>query len=170
MSEKLYELTQELMSLNQLDALDTADSEKSPAELLQLQHDLDTLNLKFIDKVADIVKLVKNMEAQRDAIAFEAKRLSDRKRAFENRIEWLKNYVKSSMQAAQSEKIKYALFTIYVAKSQPSVEVADISELEDQFVKIKREPDKSKILEQVKSTGVIPKGVDIVQGTHLVIR
>lgn len=170
MNETLYEITRELVLLKDFDALEPTNSEPEENRLEQLRYALDNLNMKFVDKVTNIVKFVKNLEAQRDAVASEVKRLSDRKKAIDNRIDWLKNYVKTAMQATQSEKIKYALFTIYVGQSQPSVEVLNIDEVEEQFIKIKKEVDKTKILEQVKSTGVIPTGVNIVQGTHLVIR
>jgi phage host-nuclease inhibitor protein Gam len=170
MNETLYEITRDLFLLKDLDVLEPTNGEPEENRLEQLRHALDNLNMKFVDKVTNIVKFIKNLEAQRDAVACEAKRLSDRKRAMDNRIDWLKNYVKTAMQATQSEKIKYALFTIYVGQSQPSVEVLNIDEVEEQFIRIKKEVDKTKILEQVKSTGVIPAGVNIVQGTHLVIR
>jgi len=170
MNETLYEITRDLILLKDLDVLEPTNGEPEENRLEQLRQALDNLNMKFIDKVTNIVKFVKNLEAQRDAVACEAKRLSDRKKAIDNRIDWLKNYVKTAMQATQSEKIKYALFTIYVGQSQPSVEVLNIDEVEEQFIRIKKEVDKTKILEQVKSTGVIPAGVNIVQGAHLVIR
>lgn len=170
MNETLYEITRDLVLLKDIDVLEPTNGELEENRLEQLRQALDNLNMKFVDKVTNIVKFVKNLEAQRDAVASEAKRLSDRKKAIDNRIDWLKNYVKTAMQATQSEKIKYALFTIYVGQSQPSVEVLNIDEVEEQFIKIKKEVDKTKILEQVKSTGVIPAGVNIVQGTHLVIR
>jgi phage host-nuclease inhibitor protein Gam len=170
MNETLYEITRDLVVLKDFDVLDPTIGEPEEYRLEELRQALDNLNMKFVDKVINIVKFVKNLEAQRDAVACEAKRLSDRKKAMDNRIDWLKNYVKTAMQATQSEKIKYALFTIYVGQSQPSVEVLNIDEVEEQFIKIKKEVDKTKILEQVKSTGVIPAGVNIVQGTHLVIR
>jgi phage host-nuclease inhibitor protein Gam len=96
--------------------------------------------------------------------------LSERKRSFDNRIDWLKNYVKSSMEATQNAKIKYSLFTISVAKNQPSVEVVDIEKVDAQFIRITKEVDKTKILEQMKATGVIPDGINIKSGTHLSIR
>jgi len=170
MNETLYEITRDLVLLKDIDVLEPTNGEPEENRLEQLRQALDNLNMKFVDKVTNIVKFVKNLEAQRDAVASEAKRLGDRKKAIDNRIDWLKNYVKTAMQATQSEKIKYALFTIYVGQSQPSVEVLNIDEVEEQFIRIKKEVDKTKILEQVKSTGVIPAGVNIVQGTHLVIR
>jgi phage host-nuclease inhibitor protein Gam len=170
MNETLYDITRELVLLKEFDALEPTNGEAEENRLEQLRQALDNLNMKFVDKVTNIVKFIKNLEAQRDAIAVETKRLSDRKKAIDNRIDWLKNYVKAAMQATQCETIKYALFTIYVGQSQPSVEVLNIDDVDEQFIKIKREVDKTKILEQVKSTGVIPAGVNIVQGTHLVIR
>ncbi|MBI5021742.1 MAG: siphovirus Gp157 family protein [Ignavibacteriales bacterium] len=170
MTETLYEITKDLIILNNLDEVDSTNGQEGNDKLEQLQQALDNLNMKFIDKVCNIVKFVKNLEAHRDALAAEAKRLAERKRSFDSRIDWLKKYVKNAMEVTQSNKIKYAFFTIYVAPSQPSVEVRNIDEVEEEFLKVKKEVDKTKIMEQVKSTGVIPSGVEIVQGTHLVIR
>ena len=167
MNDTLYEITRELVLLDNYEE----PQDQSGEDRLELfRQALDNLNMKFLDKVTNIVKFIKNIESYRDAVAAEAKRLSDRKRSFDNRIDWLKNYVKSCMEATQSEKIKYSLFTISVGKSQPSVEVVDIEKVDAQFIKIKKEVDKTKILDQVKATGVIPEGVIIHCGTHLIIR
>lgn len=167
MTDTLYEITRELVFLDNYEE----PQEQNGEDRLELfRQALDNLNMKFLDKVTNIVKFIKNIEAHREAVAAEAKRLSDRKRSLDNRIEWLKNYVKSCMEATQSEKIKYSLFTISVGKSQPSVEVVDIEKVDAQFIKIKKEVDKTKILEQMKATGVIPDGVNILHGTHLIIR
>src|SRR6266849_4794399 len=165
MNEPLYEITKEILLLNDLDETQLSEGQEREEELAQIRQALDHLDMKFIDKVTNIVKFIKNLEAQRDAAATESKRLSERKKSFDTRIDWLKNYVKTSMEVTNSEKIKYALFTIYVGQSQPSVEVMSIDEVDEQFLKMKLEVDKTKILEQVKSTGVIPSGVRIVQGT-----
>ena len=167
MNDTLYEITRELVLLENYEEPQDQNGED---KLELFRQALDNLNMKFLDKVTNIVKFIKNLESYRDAVAAEAKRLSDRKRSFDNRIDWLKNYVKSSMEATQSEKIKYSLFTISVGKSQPSVEVLDIEKVDEQFIKTKKEVDKTKILDQVKATGVIPEGVNIHWGTHLIIR
>ena len=167
MSDTLYEITRELVLL---DNYEESQEQNGEDRLEQFRQALDNLNMRFLDKVTNIVKFIKNLEAYREAVATEAKRLSDRKRSFDNRIDWLKNYVKSCMEATQSEKIKYSLFTISVGKSQPSVEVVDIEKVDAQFIKIKKEVDKTKILEQMKATGVIPDGINIIHGTHLIIR
>ena len=167
MNDTLYEITRELVLLENYEE----PQDQSGEDRLELfRQALDNLNMKFLDKVTNIVKFIKNLEYYRDAVAAEAKRLSDRKRSFESRIDWLKNYVKTTMEVTQSEKIKYSLFTISVGKSQPSVEVVDIEKVDAQFIKIKKEVDKTKILEQMKATGVIPDGINIIHGTHLIIR
>lgn len=174
MNDTLYEITRELVLLeNYWESTPSGEEpqEQNGDDILELfRQSLDNLNMKFLDKVTNIVKFIKNLESFRDAVAAEAKRLSDRKRSFDNRIDWLKNYTKSCMEATQSEKIKYSLFTISVGKNQPSVEVVDIEKVDAQFIKIKKEVDKTKILEQMKATGVIPDGVNIIHGTHLIIR
>ncbi|MGB2867708.1 MAG: siphovirus Gp157 family protein [Bacteroidota bacterium] len=170
MENTLYDITRDLVLLKDFDAPEQADGDFNQEALDQLRQALDNLNMKFLDKVTNIVKLIKNLEVYSDALSCEAKRLVARKKAFENRVEWLKHYVKTAIEATQTDKVKYSLFTIYVGKSQPSVEVVDLNQIDEQFIRIKKEVDKTKILEQVKATGVIPAGVKIVQGTHLVIR
>ena len=170
MNDTLYEITRELVLLNNYEEPELPEPQNGEERLELFRQALDNLNMKFLDKVMNIVKFIKNLEYYRDAVAAEAKRLSDRKRSFESRIDWLKNYVKTTMEVTQSEKIKYSLFTISVGKSQPSVEVIDIEKVDAQFIKVKKEVDKTKILEQVKATGVIPDGVNINHGTHLIIR
>jgi len=169
-NETLYEITRDLIVLKDIDGLEPVDGENDESRLEQLRQALDDLNMMFVDKVTNVVKFIKNLEGQRDAIAGEAKRLSDRKKTIDSRIDWLKNYIKTAMEATHPEKIKSALFTIYVGHRQLSVEVLDINVIDDGFIRIKKEVDKTRILEQVKSTGVIPAGVNVVQGSYLVIR
>jgi len=170
MNETLYEITRDLFLLKDMDGLEPIDGDNEESRLEQVREALDNLNMKFVDKVTNVVKFIKNLEGQRDIVAYEAKRLSDRKKTIDARIDWLKNYIKTSMEATHPDKIKSALFTVYIGRNQPSVEVLDINQIDQAFIRIKREVDKTRILEQVKSTGVVPAGVNIQQGTHLVIR
>ena len=82
MNDTLYEITRELVLLNNYEEPELPEPQNGEERLELFRQALDNLNMKFLDKVTNIVKFIKNLEYYRDAVAAEAKRLSDRKRSF----------------------------------------------------------------------------------------
>jgi len=90
---RLYELTGEFRAIEQLIAEQGGEVEDGElAAMIDIRDDVNT-------KVAGIAKLIRNLKSDRDAFYNEATRLGDKANSLDNRIKWLKNYVKNNLMA-----------------------------------------------------------------------
>ncbi len=150
---KLYEITEQLRELMVMDDV--------PAE--QLQDTLDMVNEEFEQKAEQVAAFIRELSLDSDGYKAEIERLSDRKKAIDNKIDSMKDYLRVNMQAADMTKIKGKLFTITLGSPTETVYVADPMLLPDELVYIKREPNKTDIKSQLKSGAEI-EGCALVQG------
>ncbi len=150
---KLYEITEQLRELMAMDDV--------PAE--QLQDTLDMVNEEFEQKAEQVAAFIRELSLDSEGYKSEIERLSDRKKAIDNKIDSMKDYLRVNMQAADMTKIKGKLFTITLGSPTETVYVADSALLPDGLVYIKREPNKTDIKAQLKSGAEI-EGCALVQG------
>lgn len=113
---KLYELVGSYRRL-----LEMSDSENGEEFLAVLQ----TLGDAIDTKIESCAKVVKHLQADMDALKTEEARLAGRRRSLEGNVDRLKTYMKDSMTAVEKQKIKTALFTIYIVAGRPKVEIED---------------------------------------------
>jgi septal ring factor EnvC (AmiA/AmiB activator) len=161
---KLYELTEKYAELAQILANDETQMEVLGDTLQALEDALET-------KVENIVKLIRNTEADIEALKAEEKRLSDRRKRLEAKRDWLKEYLAEQFDASGIEKVKTPLFTASLQRnSQPSVKIVNEREIPQVFW-IPQAPvlDKKSIIEYAKTADAVP-GVELVYGKHLRIR
>jgi hypothetical protein len=150
---KLYEITEQLRELMAMDDV--------PAE--QLQDTLDLVNEEFEQKAEQVAAFIRELSLDSEGYKAEIDRLSDRKKAIDNKVDSMKDYLRVNMQAADMTKIKGKLFTITLGAPTETVYVADSELLPDDLVYIKREPNKTDIKAQLKSGAEI-EGCALVQG------
>ena len=113
---KLYELTDSYRRvLDQLSEPEGDGSEDARCRTL-----LEGLSEAFDDKVLGIAKVIRSMDADVTAIAGEVDRLQARRRHLSGRIDWLKRYLLTEMEAVGRDKIRGSTPTVSVAKSPPS--------------------------------------------------
>jgi hypothetical protein len=104
MSNSLYNLTNDFASVvNHLEEMEL-DSEV-------LQDTLDSLQAPIEEKVENIVKYMKSLEALADAKKLEAKRLSDSASSDLKKVEWFKNYMADNLKKANITKLQAGIFT-----------------------------------------------------------
>ena len=84
----------------------------------------------------------------------EIKRLQDLKKSYQWEIERRKSWIQFCMETTGTDKMETALNKLSFRSSE-SVVVNDWIELSDEFVRIKKEPDKTKIKEFLKWWGQI---------------
>lgn len=144
-------------------------------QILEAQHEevsidqLDALQVAFEVKAVGCACVVKNLNAEVSAIDAEIKRLIDLKVARQNNVDRLKAYVMSNMKAAGIDKVENGVHKIRIQKSPLSITVTDEHAVPVEFktevidVKI----DRKAIADVIKSTGVIPDGIDAKQNEHL---
>ena len=149
---KLYELTSDLITLQEL-------LEESVDDQL-LQDTLEAVQGEYDVKMESYAKVIKNLEADMDALKAEAKRLTDKRKVLENNIDRLKKAMFDSMKATGITKAGGQLFTVAIQKNGGKVPVivaedADLSILPDQLVKVVESPDLEAIRELLEAGKVV---------------
>ena len=135
---RLYELTADLITLQEL-------LEESVDDQL-LTDTLEAVQGEYDVKMESYAKVIKNLEADIDALKAEAKRLTDKRTVLENNVKRLKKAMFDSMKATGKTKAGGQLFTVAIQKNGGKVPVimaddADLSILPDQLVKVVESPD-----------------------------
>jgi hypothetical protein len=122
------------------------------------------------EKSINYAKVIRNKEADSEAIDNEIKRLKSMKDANDRVIDRMKLAVKDAMLASGIDKIESSLFKLSLRRSE-SVEVVNIDQLPESLVTVKKtvSADKVKIKEQIKN-GIPVQGAVIVENFSLQIK
>ena len=160
---KLYELTENYSNL--LELLDNSDV---PQDVIQKS--LDSVAEDIEVKAENIAKLIKSIESDVNGLKAEEKRLADRRKTLENRVESLKGYLFTNMRATKHEKIKGSIFTLAIAKNPPSVNIKDLKGIPQTYF-LPQEPvlDKKTLLNDLKEGKTI-EGAELKQSESIRIR
>ncbi len=121
-------------------------------------------------KSIDYAKVIRNKEADSDAIEAEIKRLKAMKDANDRVIDRMKMAVKNAMLASGIDKIESSLFKLSLRRSE-AVEVVNIDQLPENLITVKKtvSADKVKIKEAIKN-GLPVEGAVIVENYSLQIK
>ena len=112
----LYNLTNDFAAVvNHLEEMEL-DSEV-------LQDTLDSLQAPIEEKVENIVKYMKSLEALADAKKLEAKRLSDSASSDLKKVEWFKNYMADNLKKANITKLQAGIFSLGWRKGTEVVQI-----------------------------------------------
>ncbi len=134
----LYELTANYLALQQM-------IEDPEADMQMINDTMEAIDGDIEDKADGYAKVIKNMEASIVAIKAEQDRLTARKNLLDLGIKTLKKNLEASMIATGKRKFKTDLFSFSIQKNGGKapviLDVADTSELPDELVRIKEEPD-----------------------------
>lgn len=158
---KLYELTQNYAEL--LDFADSMDQEV-------FQDTLSSIEGAIEDKTENTGKLIRCLEADAKAIKDEEQRLAERRKAIENRIKGVKEYLFNQLELAGLDKVKRPTITVSIQLNNPSVEVLDESIIPSSYmVPQPATIDKQSILKDLKD-GVIIDGCSLKRTRGLRIK
>jgi hypothetical protein len=158
---KLYELTNDYQKVLALaeegqDITDTLESISGAIEV----------------KAEGITHIVKNLEADTEAIEKEIKRLAELKDRNKKAVENIKNYLFFNMQAIGRSEIKTPLFTAKIQKNPAAVIIDDETKVDAKFLTIipqSYKVDKVAIKEALKN-GVELSYARLEQGERLVLK
>lgn len=142
----LYELD---YNLRQLDALMTASQDETTLEILE---DAKKILLQDIEeKAVDILTYMSDCSARAKHLKDEAERITNKAKALEKRAEFLKNLLKTHLQATGQTKATYGTYDVTLAKTPVKVVLTDDAEqlLPDDLCRITRTPDKTAIKEKM---------------------
>lgn len=163
MNLKLYEIADDVRALME-SGFDEETGEMLP-ELVQAL-------AAFEGKGAAVAAYVLNIEAEAEAIAQAAKRITARKRSLDARAEHMRDYLRYNMGLTGIKRIDAAdhSFSVTLAPGRDeSLQVDDGAEFPDSLTRIKREPDKAAIKAAIKAGEPIA-GARLVLRDRLTIR
>ena len=169
----LYEATEALHIIEEL--LVESGGELTP----EIEELLAQAEGDFATKVERVALKVRELTGAAAIAEEEAKRLTARRRAYENAATGLKRYLESQLRAAGKTKVEGKLATVALQKNPPSLVVppdADLGELlEAGFAYVSEtvsfSVDKRGLLDAVKSgADVLPAGWAVKQDESLRIR
>lgn len=142
------------------------DGEITPDQETALQINRADLETKGIN----YAYVIKQLDADCDAIDLEVKRLNALKKVRSNAVERLKTNITSAMLLFEVEEIKTPLIKLNFRNSE-SVEITNESQLSDKFIvtKIETRPDKKALLAAIKA-GEVVEGAVISYNKNLQIK
>ncbi len=128
----LYNITGDLLTLQDL----LSESLEDDQCLLDT---LEAVQGEYEVKMESYCKVIKNLEADAEALKNEAKRLTDKRKVLENNIDRLKKAMFDSMKATNTDKVKGQLFSVSIQKNGGKLPVivsdnVDLSKLPDNLV------------------------------------
>lgn len=127
---KLYELTEQYQAL--------CDMMYDPEAEEQVVRDtMEGLWGEIEEKADGYAKIIFTMEADIDMLKAEERRLSARRKALENRRQWLLENLAANMKAIDKRKFKTALFSFSIQKNgglQPLVIDGSIDDIPGKFL------------------------------------
>ena len=135
---------------------------------------LDSLTGALEHKAEAVAAYVLNLEAEAEAVAAAEARLKARRQSLEKRAAWLRDYLKTNMEATGITEIAASdrTFRVRIRLNPESVELdGSLPDMPPEYMreKIVREPDKASILAALKSGRDVP-GARLVRRTRLEIK
>ena len=130
---------------------------------------MDAVDAALEEKLESTAKVIRNLEAEADALEAEEKRLKARKTALRNRIADIKGYVQENLEAMGKDKVTSGIFKWSIQANAPSVNILDESLIPDDYWKIERKPMKTEIKKAIEA-GELTEGVELVRTKSLRLR
>lgn len=161
---KLYELHQKFAHLEEL-----MDSAENPDVI---RDTLDSIDALAEEKALNIVWLLKQLEGEVELFKAEEMRLAARRRARENRIHSLKEYLMFCIEQSGRDKLTAGTFMISKQRSNASVAVDNVDAIPLEYMYIKTTPaiDRAAILDALKNGVAVPGARLLDQEHHIRIR
>lgn len=158
----LYEIASQYREVLEMDCAN--DDERSA-----MISAIDDLSGEFSDKVENIVKFIRNVSAEADAISAEEIRLANKRQSLTRKAENLTAYIEAMMVMSGLREVKAGIFAAKFRQNPPSVTILDESQLDDRFFIIERRISKTAISDAIKAGEQVP-GIEIVRNERLEIK
>lgn len=126
------------------------------------------INMTLSDKLDNSQLYILEELAKAEALKAEAKRLTEKAKAMDNRVDRLKKLMIGAITATGEGKLKTDRFSFFT-RSTESVQVADIEELPRSLVRLKKEADKNAIKKLLKE-GEEVEGCSLVTNVSLGVK
>lgn len=152
----------------QADLLEVLDAVDEEGEYIYGAEAIEALRIERHEKRRGIAMYIKNERAFLDAAKEARDRINKKIKATENHIDYWKRVLEIDL---DGEKMKEPEFSVYYHTTKNVVDIAEGAEdrLPDEFVRVKREPDRTALKEALQD-GEIIDGVKLVDKISLVVR
>ena len=154
---KLYEITDAYLSL---------DEAEKTEDVIKV---LDSIKDEFDKKAENTVKVIRNFEADIQALRDEEKRLADKRKSLEKKKEDLKEYLYFNMERMKVRKVNAGIFDINIQKNPPSIKILDEATIPLKYKILTYNLDKKQLKEDIKN-GLEIDGAELVQTEGIRIR
>lgn len=151
---KLYEIAEMYAAMEALD------------DNIDITAALENIDGALEEKLENVAKLVRNLEAEAKAYEEEEKRLRAQKQAAKNRVESIKRYVKESLEEIGRDKVEAGIFKWSLQDGPGRVEITDETKIPEEFFVKEIKPLKAEIKKAIEE-GVITEGAEIVRDKSL---
>jgi len=138
-------------------------------ELAAQMNALDELEGELTVKAENIVRYMRNLSSEADALKAEEDKLYQKRKAIENKHDRLKNYLAVQLYLAGIRELKAGIFKLRFQPTTPAISIIDESAIPEKFWIVKREVSKASIKDAIKAGEEVP-GIEIQRGETLVIR
>ena len=140
--------------------------------VLGLKLALEQLDGEIETKVENSVKVIKSIEGDILALKEEEKRLAGRRKALENKVSSMKEYIEHNLNFIEDKKVKTTLFTVAMQNNKKSVNILNEEVIPEEYVKTVTTTsiDKVALYEAMEKQGLKIDGVELVQTQSLRIR
>lgn len=147
-----------------------ANIDESGELLPETEEQLAALEMSFEAKVEHLCRWRAELDAEASAFLQEAKRLGDRAGALARRSEWIKEWIRKSMLAAQLSAVDAGFFRVRAQRNgRPTITLVGdmIPEAFRRFVPARVEFDSQAAYQAWKEGMALPDQIKVECGTHL---
>ena len=131
---------------------------------------LDSIGGTFENKAENMAKLIRNLESDRLAYKEEEDRLKTKRQAVENKLEWLKTYLKDCMKLTGKTKFKSGVFKFSIQKNPVSVNITNKKIIPEDYLIPQPPKVNNTTLKKALKDGIEVPGVELKQTEGLRIR
>lgn len=127
---KLYELQDQLVAIDNI-----LESNTNPDTQDILESAREELLQAIDGKVENILNFMSDCKAKAEQLKAEEERLCKKRKALENKSEYLKNMIYWLMKSNNQQKAEYGTYSCTIARTTPKVIIDDENLLPAQFIK-----------------------------------
>ncbi len=161
------------LSGNYLQALDFLTDPDANVAIDIVNDTMEALTGELEDKAVNVAKFIRNMETTANAIKKAEVDMAKRRKSLETRVQWLEDYLKSSMEATGITKIECPYFKLSIAKNPPALDLFDSQAVPGEYKHtetVTTEHIDKAAIKAALSSGKTIDGARLVNGTRLVIK
>ena len=132
----------------------------------ELVAELDCLEMERAEKIDNCIKFYKSRKALAEALKAEKKAIGDRQRIAENECDSIKRYLGAALAGEKWESIAGKISY----KASKEVHIDDENDIPEEYMRIKKDPNKTALKEAILKDGEIIKGVWVEEKTNTIIK